>query len=239
MAKEKKINLKKIFTDINEIGKNLSSSGNYIIDFNKNLLIATYVKNYSMTYNVAFASLDAEYTEYLPYLGNCVNGVELARALKGTGVNVELFDDYTMKVESEVKVKDVKEQYKWTTGQNIDEIWRYHTLANFDKYERKINKMKKIYKKDETLIHSEYDLDLDNMDYKSKFVMDLRHELNVAMMRITNKTLKNYGKDTTRIHLMATKYLDPDKTINKERLLFIDIENPYSVTHIIHGFADR
>ena len=239
MAKEKKINLKKIYTEINEIGKNLSPTGNYIIDFNKNILLATYVKNYSTTYNVAFATLDDKYIEYLPYLGNCVNGVELARTLKGTGATVELFDDYTMKVESEIKVKNEKEHHEWKTGQNIDEVWRYHVLANFDKYERKINSMKKRYKKDESLIHSEYDLDLDNMDYKSKFVMDLRKELNVAMMRITNKILKNYGKDTIRIHLTTTKYINPEKTVNKERLLFIDIENPYSVTHIVHGFADR
>lgn len=239
MVKEKKINLKKIFTDINEIGKNLSSSGNYIIDFNKNLLIATYVKNYCTTYNVAFASLDEDYHQYLPYLGNCVNGIELARVLKGTGVIVELRDNYTLKVESEVKVKDTKEHREWYTNQNVDEKWRYHTLTNYDKYERKIKKMKKLYSKEESLVYSECDLELDEMNYRSKFVLDLRKQLNVAMMRITNKTLKNFGKDTGRINLIATKYINPDKEINKERLLFIDIFNPYSVTHIIHGFTDR
>lgn len=235
---EKKINLKKIFIEINDLGKKISN-GFYIIDHKNKMLLSAYVKDYDVTYNIVYVDLDEMYHPYLKYLGNCVNGTLLSQVLKGTGVEIRLLENDTMEIESEVKVSTGKEHRKWITGLGVDEVWRYKALSNFDKYIAKNKKLKKMYK-NEDLIHSTYELDLESIpSYKEKFVLDLRKDLNVAVMRITNKILKNFNKDTERIILTTTNFINPDSGKNKKRLLYIDMYNPNSITHIVHGFVDR
>ena len=77
-------NIKKVLTEINDIGKKLSNSGFYLVNIETNELISSSIKDTAETFQVSTATLDEKYSDYLPYLRNAVDGTLLSRVLKGT-----------------------------------------------------------------------------------------------------------------------------------------------------------
>ena len=236
MAKEKKLNLKKIYKEINDIGKKLSHSKIYLVEGNDCELISTSLKELPETFHVTKAIINEEYQEYLYSLGITVDGASLGSVLGGTGVEIDQEKNslsvHGYKTDSKTKTKILKE---WETDYTFGGKQRYEMM-------KKINKVDNIYGFDTDYhenYYSKYEYDVEELINMNKFVLDVSDKLNIDLLKITNKMIKTLNKNT----LSVTSYISEplnlgDPTIAKR---FHIIETKENIGTIIsyYPFLDK
>lgn len=232
-GKQKEPSLKKIITEINDIGKKLSYSSIYLIDMDNNELISSSVKDTTETFNITVASLDEKYSKYLPYFRNAVDGSKLNRILNGTAVVVEVIDDTTISIKSKVKVKDEKEEMEWRS----DEFCKHDIQYDINKKVSKIQRaLKKIKNPD---FYSNYEYNLDKLREQNKFLINISEKLNVSSLKITNKMMKTLNKGTIHIASHVTYPFNVVDDVNLHRIHIIETIEPQGIIRSYYPFVDR
>lgn len=223
--------IKKILTAINDIGKNLSKSGIYLIEYDECKLYSSSIKFNSETYNVSSVTLNEEYKEYLPLLGYAVDGKYLSRVLKGTGVEIEV-NDYKITINSKVKVKDEKIDMVWETNCFDQHSIRSEMLKNVDKIERVLKTIKGKEHK------SSYEYDVQQLKNDGKFIYNISNELDVALLKLTNKMINTLNKDTISVKSIVTApVINTDHQI--KRLHIVESVEKIGTVRSYYPFIDR
>ena len=227
MAKEKKVNYKKLISEICKYGKRLRpQDGLFIIKDGKILSARNQVEKDPPGAYVVELKTD-NHKEMLKYLGNLINGIALNKAVTGTGCVVDLNED-------EENVVIASKGGEWYTNEVFSEDL-YNEII------RTCNSYIPLFEKDNCETH---ELNLDDIDTaKGKFTLDLSKmfESINSYMLVTNKMLKNMDKDTINIAISVNK--EP-KTIegSNEKILKIvklEIDNVLFRTTCYHALIDK
>lgn len=232
MANVKAPSLKKMLTEINDIGKKLSYSGIYTINMDRNELISSAQPDTNETFHVTIATLDEKYNEYLPYLRNAVDGILLSRVLKGTGVTIDVINDTTVSIKSMVKVKDTKVETFWTSN----DFNQFKAVYNINKRLSKAQRaMRGMQNSD---FHSEYTYNMNELRDNRKFLMDLSKILNVGVLRITNKMIHTLNASTILVKSSVTKPII--NTVDQiKRMHIIETIEPQGIIRSYYPFIDK
>lgn len=224
--------LKKPLVAINELGKKLTKSSIYLIEYDECKLISSSIKDNGETFNVTVCDLNKEYQEYLPYLGYAVNGKELGRVLKGTGVEIEN-DGYKLTVSSKIKVKDEKVDAQWNTNESFnDNDKRFEILKNYNKLERVMRPIRR------ESYYSSFEYNLNEILENNQFIKDISDELNVSILKITNRMIKFVDKSTESLTSYVTA---PIINTNDQikRMHIIESKSSVGIVRSYYPFIDK
>ena len=220
MAKGK-INEKKIIKQIADRGKKLRKDGLFKVYDDTSIISAvSNIKETSGAFIVEFKS--DIHIEYLNKLGILVSGLDLARTVSGTGVQITTGTN-TLYISS--KVGD------WSTGE-LQNSYVEESLNNqFNKYNNRfINNSDYI----------RYNLNVDELLSTGKFIKIIEPDDNLhSFIKISNKMMKNLSKETTEVYVEVTKdYIEETDDTNKYKIFRIVLKDPISTTYCYYAFLD-
>lgn len=230
----KKISDKKILKEINNLGKSLSSNNLYVI--HDNMIISSGVDKNKETLGIHFvnfignnASIYEDYSHRIKNIDGCNNGSELSKVINGTGFVAEYKDDETI-LSSNVSISGKKEK------QPID--WSNMEISNIDNKNKIINDyFKYLINYNRSEVYSSYQFNNDEIEEllnKKKFILDMSDKLNVKLLLLTNKTIKNLNKNTKSLVIEIREIKD----IIGIKLCHILVANDNSETHSLYAFLD-
>ena len=235
--KDKKPNFKKIFKEINDIGKKLSHSKIYVVEGEDDKLISSSLKDLSETFHVTKAVINEEYREYLYSLGITVNGAALGSVLGGTGVDINL-DNSSLHVtgyKTNAKTK-IKTMVEWETDYTFGAKQRYEIMKNINKVDKLICIDKDKYRKN---YYSKYEYDVDELLQMNKFILDVKNKLDVKSLKITNKMIKTLNKNTKSVTSFITEPIGNSMDGLIKRFHIIETIEPQGIITSYYPFIDK
>ena len=239
MTKNKEPNLKKIYKEINDIGKKLSHSSIYLIEGEECTLLSSSLKELNETFHITKAILNEEYKEYLFNLALTVKGSELGPVLGGTGVSVSVKNNLMSAIgfKTNSKTKE-KTQLGWIADYKCCPKERYEILKNIGKLENIFNISDLNYRDN---YYSKHEYDVEELIALNKFVLDIHEELQLNSLKITNKMIKTLNKKTKKVTSYVTNPIQLKKLTHNinQRLHIIETEEESGIIVSYYPFIDR
>lgn len=196
--------------------KGLRSDGIFMV-YN-GMIISAVIYSDKETPGIHTIEFKEPYNEIIGKLGLLVDGVLLSRVISGTKLQIE---------ETENSLKLNSSKGDWQTGIFNNSYIEESIIDKYELYsrlsERSLEYSSKIY----------CDKELEELFDNGKFLLNLGDHFNIPLLKVTNKMIKNFKKETeyVSINISDDYILEDNIKMNK-----IVTEDPYSITTSYYTF---